>query len=76
VHNLYVISYQPLSIYGYKNESTCNYDYYYGVMYISVGVGVGPCKEFWTCFSKEVVNEAYNLFGYYLFTKCDNSQYT
>ncbi|XP_065890153.1 E3 ubiquitin-protein ligase HACE1-like [Dysidea avara] len=37
--------------------------------YNEPGIAAGPRREFWSCFSKEVVSK------YYLFKKCDNSHY-
>ena len=35
------------------------------------GIAAGPCREFWSCFSKDVVKKEH-----YLLKKCDNSHYT
>ena len=47
------------------------------VMYISTyelvtfpGIAAGPRREFWSCFSQDVVKK-----DHHLFRKCDNSHY-
>ena len=34
------------------------------------GIAAGPRREFWSCFSQDVVKK-----DYHLFKKCDNSHY-